>query len=117
MLLGSIFQQLRDQTVAADALLSLGDIVLLAEVDAARIVHDESVGEYVSGAAQRFARHASDEDWLRLMTALETSEQPAATCLTSMVRWSIAEEAKVGTGAPMNGCSCGGGAGGTHDHA
>jgi len=113
MLLGTIMNELRDETAAAAALLSLGDIRLVAEVEAARQPHGESVGEYVAGAAQRFARLASDEDWLRLMTALERSDHPAATCLADMVRWSIARDGQdlVGTG----GCSCGGGNGSCHD--
>lgn len=111
MLLGDILNELRDEKAAAAALLSLGDIKLVAEVETARQLHDEEVGEYVSGAAQRFARLASDEDWLRLMTALERSEQPAATCLTDMVRWSIAHDAAAAEPQPSAAgrCSCGDG--------
>lgn len=106
MLLGTIFTNLQDEDAAAEALLSLGDIVLLAEVDAARLPHGEAVGEYVSGATQRFAQLASDEDWLRLMTILEKSQSPAASCLSAMVRWSIARDATVGAQPQSGGCSC-----------
>ena len=106
MLLGAILKDLQDEDAAAAALLSLGDIVLLAEVEAARLPHDESVGEYVSGAAQRFAHRAADEDWLRLMTVLEKSKFPAASCLTTMVRWSIARDAAVEPMTQSGGCSC-----------
>lgn len=106
MLLGAILKDLQDEDAAAAALLSLGDIVLLAEVEAARLPHDEGVGAYVSGATQRFAHLASDEDWLRLMTVLEKSQSPATSCLTTMVRWSIARDAAVEPMAPSGGCSC-----------
>ena len=106
MLLGAILKDLQDEDAAAAALLSLGDIVLLAEVEAARLPHDEGVGEYVSGATQRFAQLASDEDWLRLMTLLEKSQSPAASCLTTMVRWSIARDAAVEAMPQSGGCSC-----------
>ena len=118
MLLGEILNELRDETVAAATLLSLGDLKLVAEVEAARLSHDESVGEYVSGAAQRYARLASDEDWLRLMTALEKTDRPAATCLADMLRWSIARDAAppADNGASPA-CTCGGGQGSCHDQA
>ena len=110
MLLGAIMTQFQDEETAADALLSLGDIILLAQVEAARQAHDESVGAYVSGAAQRFSRQASDEDWLGLMTALERTSNPAASCLTTMVRWSMTQDATVlhANGA-VGRCSCGNG--------
>lgn len=118
MLLGAIMNQLRDETAATETLLSLGDISLVAEVDAARLPHEESIGEYISGAAQRFALLASDEDWLRLMTALERAEQSAATSLAIMVRWSVARDAGVTTERALHGaCTCGGSKGGCHDQA
>lgn len=115
MLLGTIMQQLKNETTSSEALLSLGDIVLIAEVDAARAPHDETVGEYVSGAVKRFAQLAGDDDWLRLMTALEKSDRPAATCLTNMLRWSISRDTR--ENEPTSGCSCKGGDGGCHDQA
>jgi hypothetical protein len=116
MLLGALMTELKDETAAKVTLLSLGDIMLLNEVEAARLVHDESLGEYAAGAAQRFAHLASDEDWLKLMTALENSESPAATCLATMVRWSLLRDA--GEATPVNreaGCSCGAGGTACHD--
>ncbi len=115
MILGTILNELKDETVAATALIQLGDLVLVADVDAARSLHGESIGEYVSGAAQRFAGQASDEDWLALMTALECTRTPAATCLVTMVRWSIANDKKVIEPEAVSSlCSCGSGKG--HDH-
>lgn len=106
MSVGAILKGLQDEDAAAAALLSLGDIVLLAEVEAARLPHAEGVGEYVSGAAQRFAQLASDDDWLRLMTLLEKSQTPAASCLSSMVRWSIARDRAVEAAPQSGSCSC-----------
>ena len=103
---GAILTDLQDEDAATAALLSLGDIVLLAEIDAARLPHGEGVGEYVSGATQRFAQLASDEDWLRLTTMLEKSQSPAASCLSTMVRWSIARDAAVDALSQSCGCSC-----------
>lgn len=108
MLLSAIMTELTDETAASAALISLGDLVLAAEVETVRVLHGETVGEYISGAIQRFARLASDEEWLQLIGALERSTDPAKTCLVSMLRWSLARDARetVAEG-PSPGCSCG----------
>ena len=116
MLLGALMTELKDEAAAKVTLLSLGDIMLLNEVEAARLAHDESLGEYAAGAAQRFAHLASDEDWLKLMTALENSKSPAATCLATMVRWSLLRDAREAAPADAGaGCSCGAGGTASHD--
>ena len=116
MLLGALMSGLRDETTAVETLLSLGDIRLVSEVEAARLAQDESLGEYVAGAAQRFAHLASDEDWLKLMTALEHAEFPSATCVTTMVRWSLVRDARESIAINAEaGCSCGAGGTACHD--
>jgi hypothetical protein len=114
MLLGDIMNRLGDESVAAAALVELGDLVLIAEVDRMCQAHDETQGEYVSGAAQRFTNAASDEDWLQLMTALDKSDAPAATCLSRMVRWSIMRDLAALQPTPAQGCGCGSGGCGGH---
>ncbi|WP_206110860.1 hypothetical protein [Rhabdaerophilum calidifontis] len=114
MLLGTLIGELRDEDSAAAALAALGDIVLAAEIDAARVAHDESPGEYVSGAVQRFARLASDEDWLALMNAIERAEDPGRAVLARMLRWALARDAaEAAHAAREHGeggtCGCGGG--------
>jgi hypothetical protein len=104
MLLGDILKQLTDETQAAGALVALGDLALFGQVESARLEHQESVAQYVAGATQRFACEASDEDWLRLTTALERSDAPAATCLQAMVTWAVARDRAAATHA--RGCSC-----------
>jgi hypothetical protein len=115
MLLGEIMTQLKSEETAAQALASLGDLILIAQVEEARAFHDETPGEYASGAAQRFARMAGDEDWQQLMTFLEKSETPAVTCLTTMLRWSVkqdmAHQQHHAHHHGEGGCGCGGGGG------
>jgi hypothetical protein len=116
MLLGTILAKLDDEADAGTALEALEDIVLLTEVCAVGILHNESPGQYASGAARRFAALASDEDWLALMTALERTEDPARTALERMVRWSLVQDSRPETDMQMasadtsqgHGCSCGG---------
>lgn len=101
MLLGQMIERLSDDAFAAEALLSLGDLPLLVDLEAACRDEDTSAVTYASMAARRFADHASDEDWLALMTALERAQDPAAACLRQMLVWSITKDSA--------GCACGGG--------
>ena len=115
MLLGTMLSAMHDEDVAMATLMELGDIVLTAQVEAARAAHGESVGEYVTGAVRRFALLAQNDDWLGLMTALERTDDPAGACLTRMLSWSIARDARSDEAGGAHGaCSCGGG--GCHDH-
>lgn len=120
MLLGHLLKQLQDDRFAAEILFGLGDITLSRRAGEAGAPYGESAGAYAASACARFSADASDEDWLALMTALEKGADPAATCLRTMVDWSIrqdAEEAAEGAqAAAEGGCGCGG-AGGCGGHA
>ena len=118
MLLGTLMRQLRDEGKAEDLLLSFADIVLLAEIEAVREPFGESLGEYVSGAAQRFAAVAGSEEWLQLMTRIEKSDEPAEACLQFMVRWAVkADQAETQEAQSPGACGCGGNHGKMHGHA
>lgn len=105
MLLGTILKRLGQEAGAAEALDAMGDIILLAEVQAMGELHDESPADYVCGATRRFAADASSEDWLALMTAIERSDDPARTTLDRMLRWSLKQDAA--GPAAASGCGCG----------
>jgi hypothetical protein len=110
MLLGTILKRLGNQADAAEALHAMGDIALLAEVQAMGELHDESAADYACGATRRFAAMASSEDWLALMTAIERSDDPARATLDRMLRWSLKQDA-AGLGH-ASGCGCGKGGSG-----
>jgi len=101
MLLGQMIERLADDVFAAEALVSLGDLPLLVDVEAACREQEMSAVGYASTAARRFADHASDEDWLALMTALERADDPGAACLRQMLAWSLRKDSA--------GCACGSG--------
>lgn len=103
MLLGRMIERLADEAFATEMMLSLGDLPLLVEVEAACRRRDEgaSAAGYASAAARRFADHASDEDWLALMTALERAPDPGTACLRQMLVWSLRKDTA--------GRTCGGG--------
>ncbi len=112
MTLGDMLGRLGDPAAAEAALLAIGDLTLLAGVGSECERQNETAGEYASGAVRRFANLAGDDDWLRLMTAIENAEDPAAACLASMLRWSVKadreEFAATGASPLRKGCSCGG---------
>lgn len=112
MQLGALLNQLSDEGDAASALEALGDVILLAEIQAMGERHEETPGEYVANASRRFAARADDEDWLALMTAIERADDPARVVLGRMLRWALAQDA-----APVPlATSCGCGSGGCDDH-
>jgi len=92
VLLGQVLQRLDDEAFAAETLLALGNLPLVAEVEAARRQFGESPGEYAVGALRRFASFASDDHWLGLMTALERADDAGAACLRHMLEWSLRHE-------------------------
>ena len=121
MLLGDIIHNLAQEAGAEEALVSIGDIMLLATVKTECEEQGETLAEYASGSVRRFSNLASDDDWLQLMGKLDGSDDPSATCLSAMLRWSVKRdraEAKAAAAADdlssHQGCTCGGG-GGCHD--
>ncbi len=133
MLLGTLLRQLQDERIAQDLLFALGDVTLAARVEKAGVLVDETVGEYAAGACARFSDGADDEAWLALMTAIEKSSDPAATCLRTMLEWSMARDAEDeaalrsgvdeeelfdngGCSGGGGGCGCGKGGHGHHAH-
>lgn len=113
MQLGAVLNHLENEATAGAALQALGDIVLLARVEAMGAEHDEAPGVYVANGARRFAARASDEDWLGLMNAIERTTDPGRAVLEKIVLWSLAKDEA--PDSPHEGCSCGGD-GGRHDH-
>lgn len=88
MLLGQVLQQLGDATFAAETLIALDDLPLLADLEATCEQFGESAPDYTLGAVRRFSALASDDDWLALMGALERSADPGAACLRKILVWS-----------------------------
>lgn len=104
MQLGTLMERLAQEDDAAVALEALGDIVLFSEVRAMGARYDESPGEYVANASRRFAALGSDEDWLKLMTKMEYSDNPGRAALEQILRWSLQRDAA--EDAEHQGCSC-----------
>ena len=90
MLLGDLIAQLEDEAVATEALLAIGDIVLMAWLQAASAAARSPVGVFLQELICRFSAHASPDDWIAVMNAAGRAELPAAACLRVMIGVALA---------------------------
>lgn len=81
MLLGDILKTFSDESVATEYLLSLGNIPLLRRLQDLAQREGETLGEFASGAVQRYASQASEEEWLTLIGLISRADDPARICL------------------------------------
>ncbi|MCZ8188155.1 MAG: hypothetical protein O9308_17415 [Beijerinckiaceae bacterium] len=109
MMLSHILRDLTDDRLAEEALIGLGDLVLLAAIDTEAALFEETRGDYVAGAVRRFARLANDEDWLAVMGRLERGERPAEVFLTFVLHWALKRDSEERNPHPscQPACSCG----------
>jgi hypothetical protein len=90
MLLGDIIERLGDESQALEALLGLGDLTLLARVEAAAHAAGSTPGAVASAAVDAFTGSASDEDWVSLIGAMGRTDDPGRACLKTMVEFALA---------------------------
>jgi hypothetical protein len=81
MLLGDILKTFSDESAAAEYLLSLEDIPLIARLQELACAEGETLGEFASAAVQRYTSQASEEEWLTLLGQVSRSGDPARVCL------------------------------------
>jgi hypothetical protein len=81
MLLSDLIAQLSDETAAHEALLRVADLALLAELRQRAEADSLSIGAYAARAISCFAAHATEEDWLTLMGAMNRTNDPSLVFL------------------------------------
>jgi hypothetical protein len=81
LLLGDVIQRLTDEASAVEVLLGLGDLKLLAEMQARAEENGMSLGGYAAWAVRVYANNASSDEWTTLIGAMGRSGDPGATCL------------------------------------
>jgi len=81
MTLGDVLAHLDDETAAAEAILRLGDLKLLADARERAEAEGIDLADFARVAVQRYAAAASDEEWITLMGLLGRAHDPAAACL------------------------------------
>jgi hypothetical protein len=81
MLLGDLLARFDDESVATEAILSLGDLHLLTALRERADVDGLQLGTLAANAVERYTAEASDEEWITLMGVLARSEDPGLTWL------------------------------------
>jgi len=81
LLLGDLIARLTDAPTAAEAILGIGDIGLLAEMRARAEENDVTLGAYAAWAVRVYADNASSDEWTTLIGVLGRAEDPGAACL------------------------------------
>jgi hypothetical protein len=105
MLLGDLMARFGDETTAEQAVLAIGDVVLLALLREAAASAGLGIGEFMVDATRHYAAEASDEEWLTLMSVLGRDADPARAALERMVRWSLAHRTPAQADVHADDCS------------
>ena len=79
MMLGDVLKEARHAAAVLDP-------ELRAEIEAA----GHLPGPFAREALASFERHASEEDWATIMSAIRNAADPGRTCIETMVRWRLA---------------------------
>jgi hypothetical protein len=78
VLLGDFLARFDDEAFAAETIMGLGDIALIARLQKNADANDQSLGAYAASAVRRFANDSSDEEWITLMGTLSKAQDPGA---------------------------------------
>lgn len=81
MLLADVLARFENPSFAAETVLQIGDLNLLARMRERAEADGQSLGEFAQTAIRRFAAEATDEEWLTLLGALARSDDPGTVCL------------------------------------
>ncbi len=80
-MLGDLIARLEDETVAAEALLSLDDLALVARVAKASANAGLPSGAYAAAAVGRYVAEADDQEWLSLIGLMRRDTDPSGVFL------------------------------------
>jgi hypothetical protein len=82
MLLGDLLAQFSDDdSIAAETVLALGDLALVARLREEAAADGVTLGAYAVAAVRRYAAEASDEEWVTLIGALGRAANPGSVCM------------------------------------
>jgi hypothetical protein len=81
MLLGDLLSRFDDETVAAETILRVGDLGMIAAMRRNAEAVGLTLGAYAAQTMRRYADTASEEEWTTLIGLLRRAEDPGAVCL------------------------------------
>lgn len=89
-MLGDLIARLEDEAVAAEALLSLDDLPLVARVAKASASAGLPSGAYAAAAVGRYVAEADDKEWLSLIGIMTRDTDPSGAFLRRALSRDIA---------------------------
>ena len=81
MLLGDLLNQFEDEGVAAETIMRVGDLAMIAAMQKNAEALGLTLGAYASLAVRHYADGASDEEWTTLIGQMGRTDDPGAVCL------------------------------------
>lgn len=81
MLLGELIARVRDPSFAAEALLALEDLALMARITRKAAEEHLEHGEFIAQSVAAFVNGATDEEWLGMIGAMSNAENPGQAFL------------------------------------
>jgi len=89
MMLGDLLGAARRSAGSFQSWLEVAEPELAAAVERRADRLGLTPAAFVRMAVADFGRHADEEDWATLISALRDSEDPGTICLTAMVHWRL----------------------------
>lgn len=90
MLLGDIFANLQKENVAAETILRVGDLALLAELRERAAENNVTLGYYARWAFRTYADNAPPDECTTLIGLLDRADDPGAVCLNRALGYVLA---------------------------
>ncbi len=81
MLLGDLISRFDDETVAAETILRVGDLALIAAMRKEAEMSGLTLGTYAAAVVRQYTDSASDEEWTTLIGQMARADDPGAVCL------------------------------------
>ncbi len=81
MLLGDVIANFQEPVLAAEALLALDDLALMARISEAATEQHMTPGEFALQCVGYFVSRANDEEWLTLIGLMSKSDNPGQVFL------------------------------------
>ena len=93
MLLGDLLAGFADEDCAGEALLAIGDLVLLNQVNSAAAERQITPGEFAAHSVGTFVAGASEEEWLTLIGLMSRTDNPGQVFLRRALAGALAGRA------------------------
>ncbi len=81
MLLGDLLNRFDDEGIAAETILRVGDLAMIAAMTRGAEAAGLTLGAYAAATVRQYADNASDEEWTTLIGQMGRTDDPGAVCL------------------------------------